>query len=97
MYAMDRMEKIPNLHMIGTAPDKISVLAFIIDGIAPDKIGHYLDQQGIAVRAGHHCAQPILKRYGLTSSVRASLGLYNTKEEIDYLIDALCKIAKNCN
>ncbi len=93
LYAMERLAQIPHLHLIGTAPNKISVLAFIIDGISPESIGRYLDYEGIAVRAGHHCAQPVLNEFGLTSSVRASLGIYNTREEVDCLADALLRIA----
>lgn len=93
-YAMDRLSKIPHLHMIGVAPNKISVLSFVIDGISPEGVGEYLNREGIAVRAGHHCAQPVLNRFGLTSSVRASLGVYNTREEVDCLVNAVLKIVK---
>ena len=95
VYGMDRLKEIPNLHMIGTAPCKTSVLSFVIDGISSEKVGQYLNQEGIAVRAGHHCAQPVLNKYGLKSSVRASLGMYNTKEEVDCLANALLKIVKH--
>ncbi len=94
MYAMARLNQIPNVHLIGTAPNKTSVISFIIDGISPEGVGQYLNREGIAVRAGHHCAQPVLSRFGLTSSVRASLGIYNTKEEVDCLANAVLKIAK---
>jgi cysteine desulfurase/selenocysteine lyase len=94
---MGRLKQIPNLHLIGTAPNKTSVLSFIIDGISPESVGHYLDLEGIAVRAGHHCAQPVLSRFGLTSAVRASLGVYNTREEVDCLANAILKIAKLYN
>jgi len=96
-YAMEKLYQIPGLHIIGTSPSKTSVISFVIDGIYPENIGQYLNQEGIAVRAGHHCAQPALYRFGLTSSVRASLGLYNTKEEIDCLVDSVLKIAKYYN
>lgn len=92
-YAMERLTQIPGVRMIGTAPDKISVLSFVIDGIAPERVGQYLDQEGIAVRAGHHCAQPVLAAYGIESSVRASLGIYNTREEVDCLANAVLKLA----
>lgn len=97
LYAMDRLSEIPGLHLIGTSPDKISVLSFIMEGITPEKVGQYLNKEGIAVRAGHHCAQPVLNQYGLTSSVRASLGIYNMREEIDYLANELLKLAKYYN
>jgi cysteine desulfurase/selenocysteine lyase len=93
-YAMERLSEIPGVHMIGTAPNKISVLSFVIDGNSPESMGQYLDQEGIAVRAGHHCAQPVLDRFGLTSSLRASLGIYNTREEVDSLANAVLKVAK---
>lgn len=96
-YAMEKLYQIPGLHIIGTAPDKTSVISFVIDGISPDSVAQYLNQDGIAVRSGHHCAQPALSRYGLTSSIRASIGLYNTKEEINYLFSSVLKIAKYYN
>lgn len=96
-YAMERLTQIPNVHLIGTAPCKTSVISFIVEGISPEKVGQYLNREGIAVRAGHHCAQPVLSRYGLTSTVRASLGVYNTREEIDCLANAILKIAKLYN
>lgn len=94
MYAMERLAQIPGIRMIGTAKNKISVLSFVIDGSSPESIGKYLDYEGIAVRAGHHCAQPVLDKFGLASSVRASLGIYNTREEVDALANAILKIAK---
>jgi cysteine desulfurase/selenocysteine lyase len=92
MYAMERLSEIPYLHLIGTSPNKISVLSFVIDGISPDSVGQYLDREGIAVRAGHHCAQPVLSQYGLSSSVRASLGIYNMREEVGILANAILKL-----
>jgi cysteine desulfurase / selenocysteine lyase len=80
---------VPGLKIIGTAPHKASVLSFVIEGLEPTAIGSALNQEGIAVRAGHHCAQPILRRFGHESTVRASLALYNTCEEVDTLISAL--------
>jgi cysteine desulfurase/selenocysteine lyase len=93
-YALERLSEIPHVHLIGTAQDKISVLSFIIDGVSPEEVGKYLNKEGIAVRAGHHCAQPVLRRYGLDSSVRASLGIYNTREEVDTLANSVLKVAK---
>lgn len=97
VYAMEKLYQIPGLHIIGTALDKTSVLSFVIDGISSEYAAQYLNQDGIAVRSGHHCAQPALRRYGLTSSIRASLGLYNTKEEVDCLVNSVLKIAKYYN
>ena len=92
-YAMGRLGEIPGIRLIGTAPDKTSVISFILKNVTPERTGEYLNREGIAVRAGHHCAQPVLDRYGMTSSVRASLGVYNMKEEVDSLANALLKIA----
>lgn len=69
------------------------MLSFLLDGLAPEEVGAALDQYGIAVRAGHHCAQPILRRFGLEGTVRASLALYNTHDEVDCLISALRQIS----
>jgi cysteine desulfurase / selenocysteine lyase len=80
---------IPGLHIIGTAREKAGVLSFVLDGFRTEEVGDYLNQNGIAVRSGHHCAQPILRRFGLESTVRASLALYNTHEDIDRLAAAI--------
>jgi len=88
-YATAALVKIPGLHIIGTAKEKAGVLSFVIDGFRTEEIGDYLNRRGIAVRGGHHCAQPILRRFGLESTVRATLALYNTCEEIDALVAAL--------
>ena len=88
-YATAALERIPGLHIIGTAKEKAGVLSFVMDGFRTEEIGDYLNRRGIAVRGGHHCAQPILRRFGLESTLRATLALYNTCEEIDALIAAL--------
>jgi cysteine desulfurase/selenocysteine lyase len=80
--------------LIGTAKEKASVLSFVLDGFRTEDIGAALNREGIAVRAGHHCAQPILRRFGLESTVRASLALYNTCEEIDMLVAALWNLTQ---
>lgn len=92
-YATEQLAQVSGLRQIGTAPDKASVLSFVIDGTQPEDIARRLDQEGIAVRAGHHCAQPTMHRYGLTGTVRPSLAFYNTHEEVDALIAALNRIA----
>lgn len=94
VYATDALKTIPGLRLIGTAPHKASVLSFVLDGLAPEKVGKQLDSYGIAVRSGHHCAQPALRRYGLNSTVRPSLAFYNTYSEIDSLVQALYQIRK---
>jgi cysteine desulfurase / selenocysteine lyase len=88
-YATESLRRIPGLRIIGTAREKAGVLSFIIDGFRTEEIGDYLNRYGIAVRSGHHCAQPILRRFGLESTVRTSLALYNTYEDIDALVEAL--------
>ncbi|TGM11491.1 cysteine desulfurase [Leptospira selangorensis] len=88
-YGTKELKKIPGLKMIGTAPDKAGVLSFVLEGFKTEDVGRYLAQEGIAVRSGHHCAQPILRRFGLESTVRPSLAFYNTCEDIDALIRAL--------
>lgn len=91
-YAMERLSHIPGISLIGTAPNKSSVLSFVLSGITPDQVAHKLNEDGIAVRSGHHCAQPVLKHYGFNSAVRASIGIYNTREEVDTLVHSLMKI-----
>jgi selenocysteine lyase/cysteine desulfurase len=88
-YAQAALATIPGLRPIGTAPNKASVLAFVIPGIPNDQIAKHLDKHGIAVRAGHHCAQPAIRHFGLETSVRPSLAFYNTREEVDALVLAL--------
>jgi cysteine desulfurase/selenocysteine lyase len=88
-YATPRLKAVPGLSLVGTAAHKASVLSFVIEGIDPVAIGSALNQEGIAVRAGHHCAQPILRRFGYEATVRASLAFYNTCQEVDALVRAL--------
>ena len=92
-YATPALQTVPGLRLIGTAPDKVSVLSFVLDGYQPEEVGQALNRDGIAVRAGHHCAQPILRRMGHEATVRASLSLYNTCEEVDVLVAALHRLA----
>jgi cysteine desulfurase/selenocysteine lyase len=91
-YATECLARVPGLTLIGTAPEKASVLSFVIDGVRTEDVGAALNLEGIAVRAGHHCAQPILRRFGLESTVRASLALYNTRGDVDALVDTLQRI-----
>lgn len=91
-YGTERLHEVPGLTLIGTAPDKAGVLSFVLDGQKTEEVGGMLDQEGIAVRSGHHCAQPILRRFGLEATVRASLAPYNTREDIDALVAALKRI-----
>jgi cysteine desulfurase / selenocysteine lyase len=89
VYATEKLLRIPGLRLIGTAREKAGVLSFVLDGFRTEDVGAALNRQGIAVRAGHHCAQPILRRFGVESTVRPSLALYNTCEDIDALVAAL--------
>jgi cysteine desulfurase/selenocysteine lyase len=91
-YATARVEEIDGLHIIGNAKEKAAVLSFVIDGIHPHDVGTILDDEGIAVRTGHHCAQPVMQRFGIAATTRASFAFYNTKEEIDVFIGALKKV-----
>lgn len=86
MYATDQLESIEGLKIVGTAKEKSGVISFVVDGIHPYDIGVILDKLGIAVRTGHHCTQPLMARYNIPGTVRASFGLYNTKEEVDVLV-----------
>jgi cysteine desulfurase / selenocysteine lyase len=88
-YATALLARIPGLTIIGTAPDKCSLVAFAVEGIHPHDLGTVLDTRGIAVRTGHHCAMPVMEFFGLPATTRASFGLYNTREEVDALHDAL--------
>jgi cysteine desulfurase/selenocysteine lyase len=88
-YAIREMSRVPGLHLIGTAAQKASVLSFILDGHDITDVGKYLSGEGIAVRSGHHCAQPILRSFGLAGTVRPSLAFYNTPDEVDKLVRAL--------
>jgi cysteine desulfurase/selenocysteine lyase len=91
-YGTAGLLAVPGLRLIGTAREKAGVLSFVLDGMPTEEIGRALDQEGIAVRAGHHCAQPILRRLGVEKSVRASLALYNTREDVDALVAALQRL-----
>jgi cysteine desulfurase/selenocysteine lyase len=91
-YATAKALEVPGLNIIGTAASKAAVLGFTLDGMHPSDIGILLDQQGIAVRTGHHCAQPIMQQYGIPGTVRASFSFYNTFEDIDRLFVALEKV-----
>jgi len=91
-YATDRLLTVPGLRLFGTAPNKAGVLSFVLAGQKTEEVGGLLDQEGIAVRSGHHCAQPILRRLGVEATVRASLAPYNTIEDIDALVSALHRL-----
>ncbi|MFN6962606.1 MAG: SufS family cysteine desulfurase [Pyrinomonadaceae bacterium] len=91
-YATERLADIPGVRIIGTAAQKASVLSFEIEGVHPHDIGTILDQEGIAIRAGHHCAQPVMQFFDVPATARASFAFYNTKEEVDKLADSIQKV-----
>jgi cysteine desulfurase/selenocysteine lyase len=91
-YATDALSTVDGVRIIGTAKEKTSVLSFVLEGIHPHDIGTILDMEGIAIRTGHHCTQPVMQRFGIPATARASLALYNTKEEVDALIKGLHKV-----
>jgi cysteine desulfurase/selenocysteine lyase len=90
--ATERVSSIPGVRLIGTAQEKAGILSFLVDGIHAHDVGTILDREGIAVRTGHHCAMPVMTRFGIAATARASLGLYNTREDIDALADALGRV-----
>jgi cysteine desulfurase/selenocysteine lyase len=92
VYGTEALSRVPGLRILGTAHEKAAVLSFVIEGIHPHDIGTVLDRQGIAVRTGHHCAQPVMERLGVPATTRASLALYNTAAEIDALAAGLGKV-----
>jgi cysteine desulfurase/selenocysteine lyase len=93
-YAQERMLSIPGLKLVGTALEKTSILSFTLKGYEDEEIGSALNEEGIAVRTGHHCAQPILRRFGLESTIRPSIAFYNTREEIDEMVRVLTQLQK---
>lgn len=92
VYATEELLKIPGLCIIGTAKEKAGVLSFVLDGYKTEDVGAALNREGIAVRSGHHCAQPTLRRFGQETTVRPSLALYNNYEDIDAMITALRRL-----
>lgn len=91
-YATDRVGAVPGVRLIGTAKEKAGILAFVVEGVHAHDVGTILDREGIAIRTGHHCAQPVLQRFGVPATARASLAFYNTRAEIDALAAALHKV-----
>ena len=91
-YATERLQELDGIRLIGTAREKASVISFTLEGVHPHDIGTILDQEGIAIRTGHHCAQPLMMRFNVPATGRASFGMYNTKEEADALVAGLRKV-----
>jgi cysteine desulfurase/selenocysteine lyase len=90
-YAGERLKEVPGLTLYGTAPGKGAIHSFSIDGLHPHDVSTIIDRSGIAIRAGHHCAQPLMERLGVTATCRASFAMYNTKAEVDALVAALTR------
>ncbi len=88
-YATAAIAAVPGVRLVGTAPVKASIVSFVMDGVHPHDIGTVVDRMGVAIRTGHHCAQPVMARFGVPATARASLAMYNTREDIDQLVDAL--------
>jgi cysteine desulfurase/selenocysteine lyase len=93
-YATPSLTALPGLNVIGTAREKIGVLSFTLDGIHPHDIGTVLDREGIAIRTGHHCAQPVMEFFGIPATARASFALYNTRGDIDALVEGIRKVQR---
>jgi cysteine desulfurase/selenocysteine lyase len=93
-YAMQKLASIPELRFIGTAKNKVGVISFVLNDIHPHDIGTILDHEGIAVRAGHHCAMPLMERFAIPACVRASFGIYNTREDVDALVEGLLTVKR---
>jgi cysteine desulfurase / selenocysteine lyase len=91
-YATERMRELEGVRLIGTAREKAAVLSFVVEGIHPHDVGAVLDDEGIAIRAGHHCAQPLMRRFGVPATARASFAFYNTRNEVDALIRGLHRV-----
>lgn len=93
-YATEELQNIDGIRLIGTAKQKVSVASFVVEGVHPQDLGILLDNQGVAVRTGHHCTQPLMNRFGIPGTTRASFAMYNTKDEIDVMIAGLHKVIK---
>jgi len=91
-YATDQVNRLPGVRIIGTAEQKAAVLSFVVDGVHPHDVGTLLNEQGVAIRTGHHCAQPVMKRFGIPATSRASFAFYNTMAEVDALVAGIRKV-----
>jgi cysteine desulfurase/selenocysteine lyase len=91
-YGAHRLMEVRGLRLVGNAIRKSGVLSFVLEGVHPHDVGTILDREGIAVRAGHHCAQPVMERFGVAATVRASLGAYNNRDDIDRLVEGLLRV-----
>ena len=92
VYATEKLREIPGLRILGTAPRKAGVISFTLDAVHPHDVGTILDQEGICIRTGQHCAQPVMDRYGVPATARASFGIYNTRADVDALATGLRRV-----
>ena len=93
-YASEQMRRMPGVRIIGSAAHKAAVLSFVLEGVHPHDVGTLLNSEGIAVRTGHHCAQPVMQRLKLPATTRASFAFYNSRAEVDALIAGICSVQK---
>ena len=91
-YATEKLSAVEGVRLIGTAAHKAAILSFLVGDVHPHDVGTILDQEGIAVRTGHHCAQPVMERFGVSATARASFALYNTREDVDRLVAAVSRV-----
>ena len=91
-YATEKISAIPGVSLIGTAKERAGVVSFVVEGVHPHDVGTILDQEGIAIRTGHHCSQPVMERFGIPATARASFAVYNTFGEIDALVRGIGKV-----
>jgi cysteine desulfurase/selenocysteine lyase len=91
-YGTEALQDVPGVRLIGTARQKASILSFVMEGVHPHDIGTIVDQEGVAIRTGHHCAQPVMERFGVPATARASLAMYNTRQDLDALIRSLRRV-----
>jgi len=90
-YATERVGAMGGVRLIGTARERAGVLSFVMEGVHPHDLGTILDREGVAIRTGHHCAQPVMDRFGIAATARASFGVYNTREDVDALVEGIRK------
>jgi cysteine desulfurase/selenocysteine lyase len=93
-YATEQVNRLPGVRIVGTAENKAAVLSFVVDGVHPHDVGTLLNEEGVAIRTGHHCAQPVMKRFAIPATSRASFALYNTMAEVDALVEGIRKVQK---
>jgi cysteine desulfurase/selenocysteine lyase len=91
-YASERLQEVPGVRLVGTAPHKTAIVSFVVDEVHPHDIGTILDTEGVAIRAGHHCTQPVMERLGLSATARASFSIYNTEQDVDRLLAAVARV-----